>query len=134
MPPIRNGDSIWNILPNDLTVAGQLPMNLSLALLDLVQTQEEQHGIGFPGQRHGLGLAGVVRAALTVKAGGKAHALQAALGQLLQHRIHLDGVDGAGARALIPGRLGEITHDSHPLARFQRKQTALVLEYLCTEL
>ena len=100
----------------------------ALALLDLVQTQEEQHGIGFPGQRHGLGLAGVVRAALTVKAGGKAHALQAALGQLLQHGIHLDGVDGAGARALIPGRLGEITYDSHPLPRFQRKQTALVLE------
>ena len=32
MPPIRNGDSIWNILPNDLTVAGQLPMNLYIRI------------------------------------------------------------------------------------------------------
>ena len=50
MPPIRNGDSIWNILPNDLTVAGQLPMNLYIRIAPstkscLLYTSATQDGI-----------------------------------------------------------------------------------------
>ena len=111
-------------------VDGQLHIGAvdALALLDLIEAQKEQDGVGLPGQCHGFGLAGVVGAALPVKTGGKAHAGKAGGFDAVQHRIHLKGVDGAGACALIPGRLGKIADDGHLLARLEGQQAALVLE------
>ena len=80
------------------------------------------------GQGYSLGLFGGIRFALAVKAGGKAHAGQAALFQAVQKGIHLDGVDRTGASALVPRRLGKVADHGNLGALFQRQQVVLVFQ------
>ena len=80
------------------------------------------------GQGYSLGLFGGIRFALAVKAGGKAHAGQAALFQAVQKGIHLDGVDRAGAGALVPRCLGKVANHGNFCALGQRQQVVLVFQ------
>ena len=80
------------------------------------------------GQGYSLGLFGGIRFALAVKAGGKAHADQAALFQAVQKGIHLDGVDRAGASALVPRCLGKVADHGNFCALGQRQQVVLVFQ------
>ncbi len=111
-------------------VLGQLHIAAveTLALLDLIQAEEQQDGFRLLGQLDGLGLQGSVRLAVTVKALCKADTLESALLEHLQEAVHLGSVDHAGASALIAGCLGKVTDDRNAVFGIQRQQAALVLE------
>ena len=100
----------------------------AFALLNLIQTQEQQHHVGFGRQFHRLGLQGRVGLAEAVKALGIAHAVQTALAESLQKAVHPGDVDHAGARALVAGGSGKIADDRHPGRRVQGQQTGLVFQ------
>ncbi len=98
--------------------------------LSLISSSPRQSSTAsaFFGQRDGLGLFGGIRFALAVKTRGKAHAVQAAVFQAVQEGIHLDGVDGAGACALVTRRLGKVADDGHTRALGQRQQVVVVFQ------
>ena len=54
--------------------------------------------------------------------------MQAAVFQAVKEGIDLDGVDGAGACALVTRRLGKVTDDGHACACGQRQQIAVVFQ------
>ena len=100
----------------------------TLALLDFIKAQAEQNHVRLGSQRGGLSLLGGIGLALPVKAGGKANAVQAAFLETFEEGVHLDGVDRAGACALIAGCLGKVTDNGHAGTGGQRQQAFLVLE------
>ena len=54
--------------------------------------------------------------------------MQAAVFQAVKEGIDLDGIDGAGACALVTRRLGKVTDDGHACACGQRQQIAVVFQ------
>ena len=100
----------------------------ALALFDLVQAHAEQHYVSLLGQRHGFGLLGGVGFALAVETGGKSYLFQPAFDPAAQQRIYLDGVDRAGACALVARGLGKVADDGNFRARRQRQQVVLVFQ------
>ena len=102
----------------------------TLALPQLIEAKAEQDGVGLLCEGDGLLLLFGVCASLTVEAGGVTHKGDAAVVgfDAVQQSIYLERIDGAGACALIAGRLGKVADDGQLFARLQGQDAVLVLE------
>ena len=115
-----------------LLVLGQLHVRAveAFALPQLIEAEAEQNGVSLLCEGHSLFQLLGVSCTLTLETGGIAHEGDAAVVGLdaVQQGVHLQGVDGAGACALIAGRLGKVADDGQLLIGLERQDAALVPE------